>query len=198
MLQTAESLQEVKDTLWSHYPRVFCEKKSTIINNITEIFGTWVQPLYRLDQFNAPPLDLSLTVILSGPAACAKTSYALAHFERPLLVTDTDDLKNLSDKNDGVVLDDVDLTKWSTSQIIALIWCEYARSIRCRYANATIKAGTRMIFTTNLPCTSATDHIFNMGATQDQYNAVQRRYRLVTISGPLFDPPTPPPPLAII
>lgn len=105
----------------------------------------------QLSEFNHPPLDLSKTCVLLGPSNIGKTGFAIAHFKRPFIVTDADDLANFDAQDyDGIVFDDCNFTHWPRTAQIHLVDMDYQRSIRIRYATAVIPAHTKKIITCNI------------------------------------------------
>lgn len=93
------------------------------------------------------------SIILSGPSGIGKTQFALAHFNRPKLVSHVDDLKHfVPGHHDGIVFDDVDFRHHPrTSQIMVTDW-ELTRSIHCRHVCAVIPKHTNRIFCCNIGC----------------------------------------------
>lgn len=94
--------------------------------------------------------DWNHSVVLQGNAGIGKTEWALAHFERPLLVNHVDKLKSYHPEvYDGIVFDDVGFTHWPVeSQIHITDWTQ-PRDIHCRFFNGVIPARTRKIFCCN-------------------------------------------------
>lgn len=90
------------------------------------------------------------SVVVVGNAGIGKTEWALAHFERPLLVNDIDKLKGFDpERFDGIVFDDMGFEHWPVQcQIHITDWTQ-PRDIRCRFFNGTIPAKTRKIFCCN-------------------------------------------------
>lgn len=119
---------------------------------ITEGSRFWnpkrVKILYELKSFSVPPLNLTLPVVLWGPPGIGKTSFAKAHFAKPLVVSHMDDLLNLTD-HDGIIFDDMSFKHMPRSAQIHITDTDEDRSIHCRYRCAQIPAGTKKIFCTN-------------------------------------------------
>ena len=60
--------------------------------------------------------------LIVGESGSGKTQFALAHFERPLLISALDDLKGLQSHHTGLVFDDIDLkAELTPTQIIHLL-----------------------------------------------------------------------------
>lgn len=136
----------------------------------------------RHSTFSRPFLDLTTNWLLSGPPGTGKTQYALAHFEAPCLVSHIDDLKNITDKTDGIVFDDMSFRQYPAGAIIHLLDREVSRTIHARYYNASIPANLPKIFTNNR------DDIFvpEKGASEDELGAINRRFKILRVTGSLF------------
>lgn len=108
---------------------------------------------YSLDDFKtAPTLEWNKANIVWGPSDSGKTTFALAHFKNPLLVSHMDDLQTFDSNNhDGIVFDDMDFNHIPRTAQIHLVDTAISRSIHIRYKTALIPAGTKRIFTTNVP-----------------------------------------------
>lgn len=148
---------------------------------------------YELKDFTEEPIDegwrKKCAIILHGTPGSGKTSYALAHFAKPLLVRDINDLRALSeDTYDGIVFDDIHFLgeghfqtgMKSVGFCIALTDIEHASSIRILYGTASIPAGMQMIFTTN----EKNGIIFP--SQGDSQFGIERRVHTIEIKNKLF------------
>ena len=91
------------------------------------------------------------TLFLTGETGTGKTQWAINHFNNPLICCQRDDLRNFDPKrHDGIIFDDMSFKDWTRTECIHLCDWDEDRSIKCRYTDATIKAGTKKIFTSNL------------------------------------------------
>ena len=96
--------------------------------------------------------DFKYNLYLWGPTNTGKTQWAAAQFERPLIVSAMDRLREFNkDEHDGIVFDDMSFKHLPRETQIHLLDYQTDRDIYCRYTNATIPAGTRKIFTSNKP-----------------------------------------------
>lgn len=87
---------------------------------------------------------------LWGPSGFGKTQWAIHQFENPLLVSTLDELGNFSEGvHDGIVFDDFDVSVLDRETLIHLLDWDERRTIRIRYKDAIIPAGTRKVFTSN-------------------------------------------------
>ena len=113
---------------------------------------------FELSDFKAPRLHVERgAIVLQGASHIGKTHFALAHFEYPLLVSELDDLKDISLRTDGIVFDQMCFTHpWDRKELnltadkmIRLLDMEVSRAIGARYQNVRIPKGMPRIFTTN-------------------------------------------------
>ena len=190
-LHAAESMQEAEDILQADFPQHYYMYGQNILHMLARRHGTFVQPRFALSDFTMPPLSWAdadcKAVVLYGKSSAGKTEFALAHFEKPLLVCTIDDLKDLTSVNDGIVFDDMRFDHLAPETVISLLDPHYTRSIHARYRNAIIPPGIPKIFTTNLGMTWPHEHIFPAGRNVDQQRAISRRFRAVHIDNNLFN-----------
>lgn len=116
---------------------------------------------YDLDDFKlmqVPPIQSwGRAQIFHGRPGTGKTSYALALFKKPLLVSHIDTLKLLEPgRHDGVVFDDMCFSgnedgkgAWPVGSCIHLVDVEYHREINVKHTTAYLPAGMRRVFCTN-------------------------------------------------
>lgn len=138
---------------------------------------------YVLGDFNKEALDWSETCawLICGPTNMGKTGYAMANFEKPLLVSDVEQLKAFDPKvHDGIVFDDMSFNHWPAQSIIHLLDADYDREIRCRYHNAVIPKGTRRVFTHN-----SDTCLMPKEAQEGQTAAILRRYKTMYVEADL-------------
>lgn len=181
LLDVAESIKEgatMREVAREH-PVAFMKyhKGIAAYKDIIEIDE--VEPEFQLDQFLREPIeDLDKYLyVLHGPPGTGKTSYALAHFTKPLLVSHIEDLRNLED-HDGVVFDDMSFTHWPTEAQIHLCDVANTRSVHARFSNVKLKKGLKRIITTN----SDAEEVLNL----DPRYGVARRTKRVRVDDPLF------------
>jgi len=112
---------------------------------------TIVKAKFELKDFTFKPIiDWNTSHIFWGASGIGKTQFALAHFNKPLLVSHIDDLKTYNPEiHDGVVFDDMSFTHYPRTGQIHLLDIDQPRSIHIRYSTINIPANTKKIFTTN-------------------------------------------------
>jgi len=156
--------------------------------------GTGDYRLYTLEDFTEtiegkPREDVmgcltSEPIVIFGESNIAKTAFLEAYFKKPLVVSEMDDLKQISWDTDAIIFDDMDFTNLTAEATIRLLDMERSRSVKCRYNNGTLPQYMPRIFTTNSQLTEE-DHIFPRGRNAKQQHAIDRRYRKI---GPLTEP----------
>lgn len=154
-------ITEYGAAVWAHYHR-----------QIDRLFGIYGAPTtipYNMANYDEHRMDLSKSVVLMGPSGIGKTTFALAHFINPLLVSHIDDLKSLTPHHDGIVFDDMMFDHMPITAQIHLVDMEFTRSIHARFVTATIPMGTKRIFTCNV-----TRYPFS----RDPEGAIERRVRI--------------------
>lgn len=108
------------------------------------------ETIFDPDSWEIAPERNFKCFFLHGDSNTGKTQWAKAHFEHPLVCSDTDDLKNfIEGYHDGIVFDDMSFSHWPRESIIHLLDWDEDRSIRCRNTNALIPRHTYKIFTSN-------------------------------------------------
>ena len=139
---------------------------------------------YKPEQFQEPMLtDLSISILVQGPSGIGKTQWALAHFEKPLLVSHMDKLKDFDpESHDGLVFDDMSFNHLHAEAIIHLLDNANDRDLHARYEIASIPAGTKKIFCHN----KVNIFIPEKGVDEGQLVAIKRRYKLVQFHKSLF------------
>lgn len=148
-VQTAIVDGKTISDLWHEHFATMVKYNKGIVEGIKFLRAEKVTGNYRLSDFAWEPLDLSKPCVLVGESGIGKTEFALAHFTNPKIVSQIDDLKDLSDLHDGVIFDDVALADLQREEQIHILDIGMTRSIKARFMNATLKKGLPRIFTTN-------------------------------------------------
>lgn len=133
------------------------------------------------DPNEVPELDLRKACLLYGPTNTGKTSFALAQFKNPLLVSHTDDLKELTKAHDGIVFDDMDFRHQPSNSVIHMLDIETTRPLHARFHNVILPRGLRRIFTFN-DCLL----FYSEKISQVQEEAVDRRVNKYFIANKLY------------
>ncbi len=143
--------EATKRTLWTdHHPTMSTRYKAayemmSILNASEE------KAEFKLESFDWTPItDWSRSIVLWGDSQIGKTQFALAHFERPFMVSHIDKLTFFDKKqHDGIIFDDMSFGHTPRTAQIHLVDQDHAREIHVRYTMAMIPANTKKIFTTN-------------------------------------------------
>lgn len=132
-------------------------------------------------------------LLLSGKPGTGKSQWALAQFERPFVITDYDDLKDIPSGCDGLVFDDQSFAMCRKEMKLSVLCVDENRRFRTRHVSANVPPLPR-IFTCN-------DLDFIFGNPQDPKNpmdpqtwdCIQRRLVNVNVTdfpgGKLFQLP---------
>ena len=139
----------------------------------------------------SPRLDLSLAVILWGDSGKGKTDYAMAQGKHPLLIQTWCDLKKIKrGVTDLLVFDEMAMTKDLTPQMWICLLDQLQNRVFAKqngahvlYGSATIWAGIKKIFVTNVPPPDDPDELHPLicgGKCDDPRMkvAIRRRYRV--------------------
>ena len=138
----------------------------------------------RFSAFNRPFItDWSRSWLIHGVSHTGKTQYALAHFQKPLLVRHIDKLKEFDqDIHDGIVFDDMCFKHLHAQAIIHLLDTDNDSQIHCRFNVAEIPEGTKKIFVSNRDDIFIPKDLIN----EEEKTAIERRYYTIHILGKLF------------
>jgi len=136
------------DELMINHTEAFI-RNSNGIKSVIKAFSEKVTVPYALSDYDTPPLELDIPVVLVGSAGIGKTSFALAHFVNPLLVRHKDDLLKITKAHDGIVFDDMDFTHWPRTAQIHITDFDFPSSIDVKFGTAVIPARMKRIFTCN-------------------------------------------------
>lgn len=151
------------------------------------------QPRYQRCQFNEPAPVTNWVkeerqikaLVLIGTSGTGKTELAKALFDNPLVVSVLDELRELNASHDGLILDDVQLSRLQHQQLIHLLDLETARGVNVKYGTAKLQAGLARVVTSNQSLNKL------LGLTPDQQipTELARRMRVVVVSEDLRKDP---------
>lgn len=139
------------------------------------------------ETFTEPFVDTAslkrIAFVFTGASGTGKTSYALAHFTTPYLVSHIDQLRDFNPlEHDGIVFDDMNFDHWPCQSCIHILDMEQDRFIHCRHSTGFIPRGMPRIFTSNKPVMK----LFNYGSCEQEENAVCRRFEHKLINKSLY------------
>lgn len=186
---SARSIQEAMEIIKEERPREWILNYQRIMAGLQQAFPIRVNRRFTMSDFNMEPVPTdpafngNKCILLWGPTGTGKTNFALAHFNRPLLVRSKDDLKAFKD-HDGIVFDDFYVSHWPAPSVIHLLDLEFDAPVCTRYFDSRIPAYTPRIFTAN------TDNPFydapGNPATLEQIEAIERRLIKVEVPRKCF------------
>jgi len=174
-----------KRQLYEEHPASMIRYRSNILAMMTDLQEA-EEPKFQMVDFDVPSLgDLSKPWLVWGTTNTGKTQYALAHFDKPLLVRHMDTLLQFEKGyHDGIVFDDMSFKHMPLEAVIHLLDMEEDTQVHCRYRVAVIPRGTPRIFTHN-----NRDIFYERpfgGEKTNQHLAIDRRFDTYVVPGPLF------------
>ena len=186
----AETVREAIGIIKSNKPRDYCINGDRIHKNLVSHLRKHKPFVHKhsIDDFNHPPLAFNGKPLhVYGPSNTGKTSFVLAHFTNPLVVTHIDNLKkfvNPPDPDqpyDAIVFDDLKFQHWPPETVIQLVDTDLDRDIHIRYGTAHIPANTTKVFTHN-----TRDIFYKPEVDEEQKVAIDRRVEYVHVPSRLF------------
>lgn len=172
---TAEAGMEI---LCAKRPREYLLNYDKLFSTLKRLKPVAAPVLFDFKDFNTELLDETTlhekAVLFYGPTGIGKTRFALAHFQKPLLVRHLDELKKFSPGyHDGIVFDDMSFAHFPTNTVIHLVDMDLDSPVHCRFSNAVIPAGTPRIFTFNTDNPFYDEH--DPKVKDEQIAAIKRR-----------------------
>lgn len=181
MLNKSNTTREGMALLAEKAPHIYYMHGSKIKPMLIERVGTPEPKLFTMADFNRPPLELDEPIVLWGDTGLGKSEYALAHFDKPLVVRRRDDLKRAS-YHDGIIFDDMAFDDWTPEDAIALLSQDKPRSLPARFHDAFVEADIPIIFTTN----KRPKQLFPRSPLAFQRRAIKRRYTAIKVTRSLM------------
>ncbi len=172
----ASTVAEGMEIVQAEQARDYCLHGEAIRRNIKASKVVMFQAKFQLTDFLISPLILIKPVLLYGESNTGKTSFAVAHFKNPLVVSHIDKLKLLSPDNDAIVFDDMSFTHWPPEAVIHLLDIDFERDINVRYGTVTIPANTIKVFTHNNK-----NPFYKEEIQQAQIEAIERRFQRIHV-----------------
>ena len=137
-----------------------------------------VEESVDIKKFKEYEYDKKKSLVLKGPPALGKTNWAISRFNHPLLITDIDDLRDITKETDGLVFDEMIFTKYDKEKQVYLTDMAFSRTIRTRHSNATIPKLMPRIFLCN-----EDEYVFGI----EPHEAVKRRYNELIVEEVMFE-----------
>lgn len=139
----------------------------------------FTEPAEGVEVSRFKPLDWNRqkALVLRGPAGIGKTQWALAQFNKPIMIEDLDELRDVPPDCDGLVFDEVQFNLLAKAKKIALTDWEMDRTVRIRHTVARIPRHTPKIFTCN-------EHEHTFG--EDSHESVLRRIQTMDVDSDMI------------
>lgn len=134
-------------------------------------------PQWESDAVKELPLLEGMSTVIIGTSGMGKTAWAKRVSPKPALwVCHIDVLRMFRpDYHKSIIFDDMSFSKWPETSQIHLVDVQQERQLHCRYACATIPAGTVKIFTCNkYP-------FYENEITGERLTAIERRIQLYVV-----------------
>lgn len=131
---------------------------------------------YRLEHFTTQHFKKELedkVMVFIGDTGIGKTQFALAHFERPLLVRDKEDWSRYNQDTDGIVLDDINFADWNPLTFLKILNLDTPITQSVKYGHVRVKKGTKRII-----CCNSEDLLWPRGIHPETKNACLRRIEI--------------------
>ncbi|AWY06809.1 MAG: putative viral replication protein [Cressdnaviricota sp.] len=183
----AESYDAAIEIIRDRAPRDYVLSRDRIHAGLKEIHQGVRENSYRLFKFSMAFFTTEIlekySVFLHGFSGAGKTAFALAHFERPVLIRHIDDAKRITRGTDGVVFDDMSFTHWPRVTCIHILDLEHDCPLPTRYATTILPRKLPRIFTSNEPFKD----VFNLKGSSGEYlpDALLRRSKRYRVLGSL-------------
>lgn len=179
----APTVRDGMKIIKTNKPRDYCLYGNAIERNLNAHHIPLFNSKYKLTDFTHAPLTFGKTTLVYGASNTGKTSFVIAHFKNPLIVSHIDTLKKLSPDNDAIVFDDMSFSHWPPENVIHLVDTDFDRDIHVRYGTIHIPAHTVKVFTHN-----SKDIFYKQECPEEQKAAINRRVNVVHVPFKLYGP----------
>lgn len=185
-INTQEKKEKIMSKIRSEEPRTFFLANHNVKKAINSMMKS--KNIHQNKTFNREKLSMPkenernpYTWLLHGPTGTGKTSFALSHFNEPVLVRVIEDLHAIKTTTDGIVFDDFDFSNKTAQNIIHMFDLENDSSINIKYGTATIPRMMPRIVTTN-----NASSVYPIKSTQQDKDAISRRLKSMYVKDPLY------------
>lgn len=176
-----DALSIVKD----QKPELYFLKRKSLCESFDAEFGKCTQALFS--NFNVSHENVwdNLTHVFIGPTGIGKSNFALAHFKKPVHVTNYQNFSRISenpDITDGVVIDDVELCKLSGHKLLQLVDKQFEHGVDAKYGYGYIPAMLPRIVVLN-----SMEYFWPSGISSTLRSAINRRIKVHFYNARLYD-----------
>lgn len=166
-------------------PETYVCKRRAIYESFESEFGHATKALFT--KFNIPFIDVwdGKTHAFVGPTKLGKTNFALAHFKHPVHITSIQNFGRISENPDicdGLVIDDVNISKLPCHDVIRLFDTAFENNINIKYGTGYIPAWMPRIV-----CLNNIDYLYPRKATPEVIEAIARRLVVHKFENKLYD-----------
>lgn len=181
-----------------HHPKHYCSQMKQLSQLFNSLKPKKDRIKYTMDQFTAPPIpekDLKeRTIVLVGRSSLGKTSYAKAHFKNPVVVKNKTDYSKITDDNDGIVFDDIEMYNWAPMTVRTVVDLEEGGTHDVKYGSIYIPEGMPRFVIINREENFWPKCLFNddgdiNGDCLIDYESIEKRIIIKEITEPLFNKP---------
>ena len=120
--------------------------------------------------------------VFVGPTKMGKTQYALSHFRNPLVIGNKQDFSRLTATTDGLIYDDLDMSKWSATRVIQSMDLRCAHTVDVKYSAIRVPAMLPRII-----CTNSLSLLYPTEALPESIEAIKTRIKIYYINDKLFE-----------
>lgn len=183
-LRETETRDEADEFIQEHLADYSVLNEKAIGSWLNRRFHTKQLVPYPMSSFKRDPIlfDVKKTAVMFGLTGLGKTSYALAHFAYPVLISDKNDFGKIrKGQTDGLVIDDMQFRKWSPHNLLHLCDYEHDRSVNIKYSTAEIPANLPRIFTINVE-----EDFWPESINEPTKDAILRRVQIINVHSSLF------------
>lgn len=182
-LAESTTAEEFMTAMEEKSPSYFIHSEKALYNYALKKFDNGNASNYSKDSFITPFItDWSRVPVIVGDTGLGKTEWALAHFDQPLHVLDKNDYcRYRKGFTDGIILDDVDSSKWTGLTFLKFLKMEVNTTQNIKYGHVVIeKKCKRMILTNDMDAVWPTDML------PKTREACLRRMNIIHIRDPTY------------
>lgn len=169
----AKSKSHAIEIIKNNFPETYLCKKKVIHENLESEFGHKAEQYFNT--FSIPFFNVwnQKAHIFIGPTNIGKTSFALAHFVKPVHIKGIQSFGRISSDPeicDGIVIDDIPIGKLPSNELLGILDVVYENVINIKYSVGFIPA-----FLPRIICLNKLSQLYPKTANLEIQNAITRR-----------------------